>query len=846
MKRPLSIVLLFASIWALAQRNLDNEILIFFNAGVEQQTESVGSSSVHRVVIRSAQLKNLLTRFSIPIDRVRPAMPDFELADTLRILTNGKSIRQPNMKKLYRLIVPEGTSKQQLIDELRSLPEVLFAESNGNTKPLIEPSDADYGNQWALSNFIYPGRDIHAQAAWDIYKGNPANIIAIIDGGIDIAHEDFVGKIDRGTNGFGWEGHGIHVGGIAGATTDNNTGVAGVDWYAKLHNRRIDNNGDEGVYNDIVNSVNYSPNVKVINHSWSMIFEDQSPGRNSVTVRMAFAYAYKSNRVSIAAMGNENQTYPNVTNYPAGFSNVIAVGNSTITDQIAGSSSRGIHIDVAAPGSGILSTYVNGGYGSLSGTSMAAPHVAGVASLLMGYAPYLDNDDVENLIKLSADDLSNLGAQDGTAPGWDVASGWGRLNAENALQKLQLPNELKQWTALGGTVHSTTGTFTQTFFGAGNLADANYLVKRKEVRKTITFPEGFCEVIGAWGRGVDTNGWSAEAPNFGVGFTEIVPGTLTSTGATLRTYVYQVWSMGGQSLGHYPASPANVVFAYSVLGIPEPSAITTGPTQLCYLGQGTYSVGSQSAGTGVTWTKSSNLTIVSGQGTPSLVVTPVSASSGTAWVKATMTGDCGSTTLNQFNLWVNSPEQVPAISYNLMLENPEVICMTSTNDYGDFFAGNIPATATHAEWETDAGQIVSDPTPEGYNSVSIQLNNFGLNRYVRTRNVNECGVSPWTTYTFTLQYNSNGCGEGGFGFAMMYPNPAEGELYIEDLEAGSEELSSESDSFTVSFFNASSEPYYKETCSGKMSINVSSWPEGTYFVDIKKGNRSEVKRLLVK
>ena len=84
---------------------------------------------------------------------------------------------------------------------------------------------------------------------------------------------------------------------------------------------------------------------------------------------------------------------------------MIAVGNSTISDGIRFTSSHGDHIDISAPGTGILSTDINGQYLVRTGTSMAAPFVSGVASLLTGYDPNLDNDDIENIIKLSADEV---------------------------------------------------------------------------------------------------------------------------------------------------------------------------------------------------------------------------------------------------------------------------------------------------------------------------------------------------------------------------------------------------------------------------------------------------------
>jgi thermitase len=161
--------------------------------------------------------------------------------------------------------------------------------------------------------------------------------------------------------------------------------------------------------------------------------------RYSTIVRLAFAYAYKYNRVAAVAMGND---YGSVVNYPAAFGQgIIAVGATTNSDTRAPYSTTGNHIDVSAPGGywdqnerQIYSTVPGGGYNYMSGTSMATPYVTGIASLLKGYNPSLYNDDIENIIRLSADDKGPTG--------WDIEYGTGRVNARNALDHLRPPYTL--------------------------------------------------------------------------------------------------------------------------------------------------------------------------------------------------------------------------------------------------------------------------------------------------------------------------------------------------------------------------------------------------------------------
>jgi hypothetical protein len=216
--------------------------------------------------------------------------------------------------------------------------------------------------------------------------------------------------------------------------------------------------------------------------------------------------------------------------------------------------------------------------------------VAGLASLLEGYNSNLDNDDIKQIIQLSADDRGN--------PGFDNQYGFGRINAGRAMEFLQAPYSIEQWATSGGTVENSVGLYSMPIMGAPGLASAIYFVERYEVRKQVTFPEDFLEIEGVWGRGVSTSGWNNIIPNFGEGFCEVVPGTLTENGVTLRTYVYKVYTTSLQYVGYYPTTPANVTFAYTVLGIPEPTISAS--DLICYGGH-IASLVDAPANTTITW-----------------------------------------------------------------------------------------------------------------------------------------------------------------------------------------------------------------------------------------------------
>ncbi len=334
------------------------------------------------------------------------AFPEFNERDTIKITPDGRVIGMPNMARIFRIRVATPEARKQIIEALKKLPNVLFAEPNGRAEVDVVPNDQYFPYQWSLQPGGGTGK-IQAPEAWDIYRGSSNTIIAIIDKGVDSTHPDLTGKVFGHTIIYGY--HGTHVAGIAAAKTNNSVGIAGVDWNAKILAKAFydaSESGDPYLYQIITEAVDEGANV--LNCSWKLL----PIGRYSTTVRLAFAYAYKQNRVAVASMGNTGPE-ENIVQYPASFGQgIIAVGATDMYDSVANFSTRGNAIDVSAPGVNILSTYGYGYYYD-SGTSMAAPHVAGIASLLIGYAKdflgiTLANDDVENIIKLSANDINSV------------------------------------------------------------------------------------------------------------------------------------------------------------------------------------------------------------------------------------------------------------------------------------------------------------------------------------------------------------------------------------------------------------------------------------------------------
>ncbi|MGE5707816.1 MAG: S8 family peptidase [Bacteroidota bacterium] len=298
----------------------------------------------------------------------------------------------------------------------------------------FDPNDVSYGNQYALKN-------MEAPKAWEITKGSSDVVIAIVDTGVDLDHEDLKDKLVAGYNAVDPSktpdddnSHGTHCAGISAASTNNGVGVAGLAINCKVMPVKVMTAQGSGSTSGIADGITWA-----VDHGADVISLSLGGPGGGAAMKDAVDYALSKNVTVIAAMGNNGT---NQMSYPAAYPGVIAVGASDKNDKIASFSQYGNWISVAAPGVDILATtpnhdnYLNKtypnkitkNYSLMSGTSMATPYTSGLAGLVLSQFPNLTPAQVKERLEKTADKVQGLTA-------FNDHYGHGRINAVRALTK---------------------------------------------------------------------------------------------------------------------------------------------------------------------------------------------------------------------------------------------------------------------------------------------------------------------------------------------------------------------------------------------------------------------------
>lgn len=437
------------------------EILVGFrqNGTVQVTAEDLRrkASALGLKVTSAAGLEPVLLKFSNENEKqvAFEKLGIFSKTDSAKTLAIGDAKMQAKFDTL------------QIIRALRQRGDIAYAEPNYIRHALLVPDDTHYSKQWH-----YPL--IQLPEAWDVTTGSSSVIVAVIDTGVLLNHPDlagqlttgydFISDVARANDGNGRDAnpddpgdetqggssfHGTHVAGTIAAASDNTRGVAGVGWDLKIMPLRALGVGG-GTSADIIQALRYAAGLTNVSGSLpdqkADIINLSIGGPDSSAAEQAvFTQVREAGVIIVAAAGNEATSNPS---YPAAYDGVVSVSAVDSNTQLAPYSNFGTSVDVAAPGGntsrdlnndgypdGILSTVGNDSsgsveyvYGFYQGTSMAAPHVAGVAGLMKALKTDLMPDDFDAFLTSGA-----ITTDIGTT-GKDSQFGYGLINAFQAVQ----------------------------------------------------------------------------------------------------------------------------------------------------------------------------------------------------------------------------------------------------------------------------------------------------------------------------------------------------------------------------------------------------------------------------
>lgn len=332
-------------------------------------------------------------------------------------------------QNVYKLTFGVNADVYSVIHAYLNDPNVEYAEPNYIYKIAGKPDDPYYSKQWAH-------QIIDSESAWNIEVGDSEVLVAVVDTGIDYTHEDLVANyvslgydwVNNDTDPMDDHGHGTHCAGIIAATTNNSIGIAGIA-QVKIMAEKVLCSGGYGYTDWVANGI-----IHATNSGANIISMSLGSPTYSELLHDAVKYAYNNGVLLVAAAGN-SQTDKRF--YPAGYDEVVAVAATDISDNLAWFSNYGEWIEVAAPGVAIYSTLPNNTYGLMSGTSMACPHVAGEAALILSRFPTLTNEDLRFQLHWTTDDIG--------APGKDNNFGYGRINLRRAVEAFKPSKNVRIW-----------------------------------------------------------------------------------------------------------------------------------------------------------------------------------------------------------------------------------------------------------------------------------------------------------------------------------------------------------------------------------------------------------------
>ena len=357
---------------------------------------------------------------------------------------------------IYRMH-SRSKSAEAVAAALQHNPNIEYVEANYIVQLVATPNDPSYSSLWGLKNIGQvvsgmtgaAGADIDAESAWNVTTGSASIVVGVVDTGVDYNHPDLAANIwsnpggkgnaacAAGTHGFNAvtgtcdpmddEGHGTHVSGTIGAVGNNGVGVAGVNWTTSIMALKFITSDGYGTIADAVAAIDFAVqakidgvNVRVLSNSWG-------GGGFSKALLDEINKANENDILFVASAGNNSVSTDLYAHYPSNYAtpNMISVAATDNRDNLAYFSNFGVKtVHLAAPGVSVRSTLPGNSYGSFSGTSMAAPHVSGVAALLLAQNASLTTAQVKQAILSSVDPIPSVST---------ITISGGRLNAARAL-----------------------------------------------------------------------------------------------------------------------------------------------------------------------------------------------------------------------------------------------------------------------------------------------------------------------------------------------------------------------------------------------------------------------------
>jgi subtilisin family serine protease len=410
------------------------------------------------------------------------------------------------------------TSTEKTIHYLKNLDLFEYVEPVYKRDFLFTPNDPQLATQYHLNI-------IKALQAYDIAKGDTNTVIGISDTGVDIAHPDLNANIKRNyadpidgidndfdgymDNFMGWDlasndnnpqyqshVHGVHVSGIASAVTNNSVGIAGVGFNCKFMPLKIMNESGylTAGYESIVYAADHG--CAVVNCSWGGM------GYSKYEQDVVTYATVNQNCLVIGAAGNSNSEDPF---YPASYKYVLSVAATNQVDKKWDGSSYNEYVDISAPGELIYSTLGGGSYGLSSGTSMAAPVVAGVAGIVKSVYPSLTALQLAELLKSSADLIDTV-----NSPQFEGKLGTGRVNLLSAISDVSKPGILLQSYNISDN-NDEVWVNGDTLFVVCSFK--NIMADAKNLLVKISVPSPYVSVLSSYFNVGDLNQWGVVTNN---------------------------------------------------------------------------------------------------------------------------------------------------------------------------------------------------------------------------------------------------------------------------------------------------------------------------------------------